>query len=64
MHHPKHFDSSKRNPFGDLVAVLGEEDLVRLQGKLRRNQDTAYLADVLGDERENRKKDCHGGGYR
>jgi hypothetical protein len=51
---PKHFDARKRNPFSDLIAVISEEDLVRLQGKLRRNADTFYLADVLDDERKNR----------
>ena len=52
--HPKYYDCRKRNPFGDLVSVLTESELIGLEVRLRRDESTEYLAEVVSDEREQR----------
>jgi hypothetical protein len=54
MHH-MHNQPSDPNWFGELLAVIHDEELIRLRRRLQ-NQGNNRLADVLTDEIEDREE--------
>ena len=46
--------NKERNPFGELLAILSDEDLIRFRRRLQ-NKGNGWLAEILTDELEERE---------